>query len=89
MRAKQLFGITVLDKYVNEAGKIEELEIDTETGNVTKIIISLNKGILSNDSIEVDFDKIATIGDYILLNNVISKDDDGEVEKVAVEVEDE
>ncbi len=89
MRAKQLFGITVLDKYVNEVGKIEDLEIDTETGNVTKIIISLNKGILSNDSIEVDFDKIATIGDYILLNNVISKDDDGEVEKVAVEVEDE
>ncbi|MBQ2613016.1 MAG: PRC-barrel domain-containing protein [Methanobrevibacter sp.] len=89
MRAKQLFGITVLDKDVNEVGKIEDLEIDTETGNVTKIIISLNKGILSNDSIEVDFDKIATIGDYILLNNVISKDDDGEVEKVAVEVEDE
>ena len=86
---KQLFGITVLDKDVNEVGKIEDLEIDTETGNVTKIIISLNKGILSNDSIEVDFDKIATIGDYILLNNVISKDDDGEVEKVAVEVEDE
>ena len=89
MRAKQLFGITVLDKDVNEVGKIEDLEIDTETGNVTKIIISLNKGILSNDPIEVDFDKIATIGDYILLNNVISKDDDGEVEKVAVEVEDE
>lgn len=89
MRAKQLFGITVLDKKVNEVGKIEDLDIDTETGNVTKIIISLNKGILSNDSIEVDFDKIATIGDYILLNNVISKDDDGEVEKVAVEVEDE
>ena len=89
MRAKQLFGITVLDKDVNEVGKIEDLEIDTETGNVTKIIISLNKGILSNDSIEVDFDKIATIGDYILLNNVISKDDDGEVEKVAVEVENE
>ncbi len=89
MRAKQLFGITVLDKDVNEVGKIEDLEIDTETGNVTKIMISLNKGILSNESIEVDFEKLATIGDYILLNNVISKDDDGEVEKVAVEVEDE
>ena len=86
MRAKQLFGITVLDKDVNEVGKIEDLEIDTETGNVTKIIISLNKGILSNDSIEVDFDKIATIGDYILLNNVISKDDDGEVEKLLLKL---
>ena len=48
MRAKQLFGITVLDKDVNEVGKIEDLEIDTETGNVTKIIISLPNGILIN-----------------------------------------
>ena len=89
MRAKQFFGITVLDKNVNEVGKIEDVEIDTETSKVTKIIISLNKGILSNDSVEVDFDTIETIGDYILLSTVISKDDDGEVEEVTVEVEDE
>ena len=89
MRAKQFFGITVLDKNVNEVGKIEDVEIDTETSKVTKIIISLNKGILSNDSVEVDFDTIETIGDYILLSTVISKDSDGEVEEVTVEVEDE
>ncbi|MBR6023639.1 MAG: PRC-barrel domain-containing protein [Methanobrevibacter sp.] len=90
MRAKQFFGITVLDKNVNEVGKIEDVEIDTETGAVTTIIISLKKGILSNDSIEVDFDKIETIGDYILLNTEISKDDDEEeAEQVTVEVEEE
>ena len=89
MRAKQFFGITVLDKNVNEVGKIEDVEIDIETCKVTKIIISLNKGILSNDSVEVEFDKIETIGDYILLSTVISKDEDGEVEKVTVEVEEE
>lgn len=88
MRAKQFFGITVLDKKVNEVGKIEDVEIDTETGKVTSIVISLQKGILSNDSIEVDFDKIETIGDYILLNTEISKDDE-EVEEVTVEVEEE
>lgn len=89
MRAKQFFGITVLDKNVNEVGKIEDVEIDTETSKVTKIIISLNKGILSNDSVEVDFDTIETIGDYILLSTVISKDAGDEVEEVTVEVEDE
>ena len=89
MRAKQFFGITVLDKKVNEVGKIEDVEIDTETGKVTSIVISLQKGILSNDSIEVDFDKIETIGDYILLNTEISKDDEEEVEEVTVEVEEE
>ncbi len=89
MRARQFFGITVLDKKVNEVGKIEDVEIDTETGKVTTIVISLQKGILSNDSIEVDFDKIETIGDYILLNTEISKEDEKEVEEVTVEVEDE
>ena len=63
MRAKQFFGITVLDKKVKEVGKVEDVDIDTETGSVTTLVISLQKGLLSNDSIEVDFDKIDTIGD--------------------------
>ena len=53
MRAKQFFGITVLDKKVNEVGKVEDVDIDTETGNITTLIVSLQKGILSNDLIEV------------------------------------
>ena len=90
MRAKQFFGITVLDKNVREVGKIEDIDIDTETGSVTTLIISLKKGLFSNDSIEVDFDKISTIGDYILLNTEIAtKEEAEEVEEVTVEVEDE
>ena len=59
------------------------------------LIISLNKGLFSNDAIEVDFEKIDTIGDYILLDTEIVKDEadveeeDEEVEKVTVEVEEE
>lgn len=91
MRAKQLFGITVLDNKVKAVGKVEDVEIDTETGAVTTLIISLNKGILSNDSIEVEFDKIQTIGDYILLNSEISTEEEEteEAEQVTIEVEDE
>ena len=90
MRAKQFFGITVLDKNVREVGKIEDIDIDTETGSVITLIISLKKGLFSNDSIEVDFDKISTIGDYILLNTEIAtKEEAEEVEEVTVEVEDE
>ena len=76
MRAKQFFGITVLDKKVNEVGKVEDVDIDTETGNITTLIVSLQKGILSNDLIEVGYDKIATIGDCILLNTEISKEEE-------------
>lgn len=89
MRAKKFFGITVLDKNVKEVGRIDDVEIDTETGKVVSLIISLKKGILSNDEIEVEFDKIATIGDYILLNNVIDSEEKAEEVKVEVKVEDE
>ena len=85
MRAKQLFGITVLDKNVKEVGKIDDVEIDVESGKVTTLIISLKKGILSNDFIEVDFENIATIGDYVLLSNEIEKE--AKAEEVSVEIE--
>ena len=88
MRAKQFFGITVLDKNVREVGKIEDVDIDIDTGSVKSLIISLNKGLFSNDSIEVSFDSIATIGDYILLNTEIAVKEE-EVEEVTVEVEEE
>ena len=92
MRAKQFFGITVLDKNVREVGKVEDIDIDVETGAVSTLIISLKKGIFSNDSIEVDFDKINTIGDYILLNTEIAAEEEAEeeeAEKVTVEVDEE
>ncbi|MBO6110720.1 MAG: PRC-barrel domain-containing protein [Methanobrevibacter sp.] len=95
MRAKQFFGITVLDKKVNEVGKVEDVDIDTETGNITTLIVSLQKGILSNDLIEIGYDKIATIGDCILLNTEISKEeekeeaDEEDSKQVTIEVEDE
>ena len=95
MHAKQFFGITVLDKKVNEVGKVEDVDIDTETGNITTLIVSLQKGILSNDLIEVGYDKIATIGDCILLNTEISKEeekeeaDEEDPKQVTIEVEDE
>ena len=95
MRAKQFFGITVLDKKVKVVGKVEDVDIDTETGNITILIVSLQKGILSNDLIEVGYDKIATIGDCILLNTEISKEeekeeaDEEDPKQVTIEVEDE
>ena len=87
MRAKKLFGKTVLDKNVKEVGRIDDVEIETGTGKVVSIIVSLKKGILSNDEIEVDFGNIATIGDYILLDTVIETAE--KVEEVEIEVEDE
>lgn len=85
MRAKKLFGITVLDSKVREVGKVDDIEIDTETGSIVSLVISLKKGILSNDAIEVDFENIATIGDYILLSTEI--DSEEKPKEVTIEVE--
>ena len=88
MRAKELFGMTVLDSKVREVGRIEDVDIDVEEGNVESLVVSLKKGILSNDYIEVDFSNIATIGDYVLLSTEIEKEVE-EAEEVTVEVEEE
>ncbi|SDA37455.1 PRC-barrel domain-containing protein [Methanobrevibacter millerae] len=88
MRAKELFGMTVLDSKVREVGRIEDVDIDVEEGNVESLVVSLKKGILSNDYIEVDFSNIATIGDYVLLSTEIEKEAE-EAEEVTVEVEEE
>ncbi len=87
MRAKKLFGKTVLDKNVKEVGRIDDVEIETGAGKVVSIVVSLKKGILSNDEIEIDFGNIATIGDYVLLDTVIETAE--KVEEVEIEVEDE
>lgn len=88
MRAKELFGMTVLDSKVREVGRIEDVDIDVEEGNVESLVVSLKKGILSNDYIEVDFSNIATIGDYVLLSTEIEKEAE-EAEEVTAEVEEE
>ena len=54
--------------------KTNALEFDKETGKLTKIGISLRKNILSSSVIEVDFDDIKSIGDYVLLNIDIDKE---------------
>ena len=74
MKIKEFLGMLVLDSNANEVGKIVDAEFDKETGKLTKIGISLRKNILSSSVIEVDFDDIKSIGDYVLLNIDIDKE---------------
>ena len=69
MRAKQIFRTTVLDKNANEVGKVSDLEFDDETGKISTLTVSLRKNILENgNEIEIKYDDIATIGQYIILS---------------------
>ena len=80
MRMKAILGSSVLDSKANDIGKIVDLEFDSANGKFTKIIVSLKKGLISNDEIEIDYNDISTIGDYVLLKTTISeKVDDVEI----------
>ena len=74
MKIKEFLGMLVLDSNANEVGKIVDAEFDKGTGKLIKIGISLRKNILSSSLIEVDFDDIKSIGDYVLLNIDIDKE---------------
>lgn len=68
MKIKELFNKTILDKNANEIGKISDATFDEETGEIKTLDINFKKNILSNDEInEINYDDIATVGQYIIL----------------------
>ena len=73
MKIKQLLGMMALDANANEVGKIDDVEFDKEEGQITALTIVLKKNIISSNKIEVDFEDVKSIGDYVLLNKEINK----------------
>ena len=73
MKIKQLLGMMALDANANEVGKIDDVEFDPEEGQITAITIVLKKNFISSDKIEIDFEDVKSIGDYVLLDKEINK----------------
>ena len=89
MKIKEFIGSVVLDKNANEVGKIDNVDFDNKTGQIKTIFLTLQKNIFSKDELEIDFDDIATIGAYVILNKEIPKAEEEPVETTTVEIEDE
>ncbi|AMD17952.1 photosynthetic reaction center protein [Methanobrevibacter sp. YE315] len=87
MQIREFLGSTVLDKNAYEVGKVDNLDFDPETGKIGKISLTLQKNIFSKDELEIDFEDVATIGAYVILNKEIPKE--AEAETVEVEIEEE
>lgn len=90
MQIKEFIGSTVLDKNANVVGKVENVDFNTETGKIETITLTLQKNIFSRDELQIDFEDIATIGAYIILNKEIEKEEPEaeEAETVEIEIED-
>ena len=74
MKIKQLLGMMALDANANEVGKIDDAEFDPVEGQITAITIVLKKNFISSNKIEIDFEDVKSIGDYVLLNKEINKE---------------
>ena len=86
MKIKEFIGSTVLDKNANVVGKIENVDFDTETGKIESIFVTLQKNLFSRDELEINYEDIATIGAYVILNKEIPKESEAE-EATTVEIE--
>lgn len=68
MKIKEFFSKKVLDKNAKEIGRITNADFDNETGEIKTLDIDLKKSILDSANItEINYNDIATIGDYIIL----------------------
>ena len=68
MKIRELFLKQVLDKNANDIGKIDNADFDNATGEIKTLDIALKKNILSSTNItKINYEDIATIGDYIIL----------------------
>ena len=88
MKIRDFLGSTVLDKNAYEVGKVDNIDFDPASGKIEKITLTLQKNIFSKDELEIDFDDVATIGAYVILNKEIPKEEEETVE-ATIEVEDE
>ncbi len=74
MYTSELKGMAVLDKNAKAVGKVEDVQFSPEDGQINGIVVSLKKGIFSKDQVDVPYDEIAAIGDYIILKKELPKE---------------
>ncbi len=91
MKIKELLGMVVVDNNANDIGKISDVDFDPVSGKLEKLTISLKKSFLSNEKVEISFDDVRSIGDYVLLDtgikSEVESEDIGESEPVIQTVE--
>ena len=87
MQIRDFLGTIVLDKNAYEVGRVDNIDFDVETGKIETVSLTLQKNIFSKDELEINFEDIATIGAYVILNKEIPKEEEVKEETVEVEIE--
>ncbi|RAP51278.1 MAG: hypothetical protein BZ138_05590 [Methanosphaera sp. rholeuAM270] len=90
IKINDLIGKTILDSDGNVAGKVSNVEINTETFIIEEILISGSSSAFGKpkDQISLTKEDITSIGDYIIINKVLTpkEDEEEKEEKESVNV---
>ncbi|MBE6497493.1 MAG: hypothetical protein E7Z81_04365 [Methanobrevibacter sp.] len=68
MNIKSIIGKNVIDKRAEKIGKIEDMDLNTKTGQINSVLIDLKTNIRSQGKIIVEFEHVTTIGEYVFID---------------------
>lgn len=68
MKVSEFLGTKVLDKNAFEIGKVSDMFIDPLAGKIDVITISAGEFGIRKKDVEIKPDKIAVLGEYLVLN---------------------
>ena len=68
MNIKSIIGKNVIDKRAEKIGKIEDMDLNTETGKINSVLIDLKKNVRSQGKLIVEFKDVTAIGEYVFID---------------------
>lgn len=68
MNIKSIIGKNVIDKRAEKIGKIEDMDLNTKTGQINSILIDLKTNVRSQGKIIVEFKNVTAIGEYVFID---------------------
>ncbi len=71
MNIKSIIGKNVIDKRAEKIGKIEDMDLNTETGHINSILIDLKTNVRSQGKIIVEYEHVTAVGEYVFIDIAI------------------
>ena len=65
MNIKSIIGKNVIDKRAEKIGKIEDMDLNTKTGQINSVLIDLKKNVRSQGKIIVEYEHVTAVGEYV------------------------
>ena len=68
MNIKSIIGKNVIDKRAEKIGKIEDMDLNTKTGQINSVLIDLKKNVRSQGKIIVEYEHVTAVGEYVFID---------------------